>query len=253
VAVIKHPKDDKKAATKVQRCVLDAMGPAYALERVLSLEELGLEDWPKTTSGKVLKRELQVYVKDLPRAQQALPSAAVHTNGHANGHAYMSDETRLQHFLLDCARAHGMLISNVDDDFHNSGMDSLLSLRLRNAIIKDADPGWQAQLPPGVIFQCGNIRRLAQYLLKLNTHRHGLTKEESNVDGVVEEMFAMVEELSQFQSHKPQERKKPGGHTVVSLCLAVIRKCTDDHAASYWCNRLLRRTYFGSFIGTTRR
>ncbi|KAI1619273.1 hypothetical protein EDD37DRAFT_698729 [Exophiala viscosa] len=214
VAVIKHPKDDKQAATRVQRCVLDAMGPAYALEKVVSLEELGLEDWPKTTSGKVLKRDLQVIVKSLPWTQQALPSAPFHINGHSSGPAYMSDEAELQHHLLGCARAHGMLISSVDDDFHDAGMDSLLGLRLRNAIIKDGDPQWQTQLPPGVIFQCGSIRRLARYLIKLNTNRQGPTKEESNVDSVVEEMFTMVEEFSRFQSHKPEKTKGSGRHTV---------------------------------------
>ncbi|KAK5209187.1 hypothetical protein LTR47_004896 [Exophiala xenobiotica] len=215
VAVIKHPKDDKQAATGVQRCVLDAMGPAYALERVLSLEELGLEDWPKTTSGKVLKRDLQVMVKNLPRTQQPLPSAPVHINGNAKGAIYTSDEAQLQHNLLECARTHGMLISSVDDDFHNSGMDSLMGLRLRNAIIKDADPEWQGQLPPGLIFQCGNIRRLAQYLLKLDTSNHGSVKQESHVDGVVEEMFTMVEDLSHFQTHKPQKAKPSGGRTIL--------------------------------------
>ncbi|KAK4942016.1 putative NRPS-like protein biosynthetic cluster [Elasticomyces elasticus] len=215
VAIIKHPKDDKEAVTRVQRCVLDAMGPAYALERVLSLEELRLEDWPKTTSGKVLKRELQVIVKSLTKTQQPAPSAPVHINGHTNGHAPMSDEAQLQNYLLDCVRAHGMLITSVDDDFHSSGMDSLLGLRLRNAILKDGDPIWQAQLPPTVIFQCGNIRRLAEYLLKLNTNAHALVKDESHVDGVVEEMFTMVEELSHFQPHKPQRRKTSGGHTVL--------------------------------------
>jgi hypothetical protein len=250
VAVIKHPKDDKQAATGVQRCVLDAMGPAYALERVLSLEELGLEDWPKTTSGKVLKRDLQVMVKNIPRTQQPLPSAPVHINGHAKGAVYTSDEAQLQHNLLECARTHGMLISSVDDDFHNSGMDSLMGLRLRNAIIKDADPGWQGQLPPGLIFQCGNIRRLAQYLLKLDTNNHGSVKQESHVDGVVEEMFIMVEDLSHFQTHKPQKAKPSGGRTVVSLCPAVFEGLTDNHIAPYRCNRLLGCSYSCSSTGT---
>lgn len=55
-AVVKHLGPSTKDA--VRKHILDIFGPDYALGDVLTLEELGMEDFPTNATGKILKREL---------------------------------------------------------------------------------------------------------------------------------------------------------------------------------------------------
>ncbi|EXJ84558.1 hypothetical protein A1O3_05227 [Capronia epimyces CBS 606.96] len=251
VAILKHSPDDKEAPTKVRQCVLDRMGPAYALERVLNLGELGLslhghghglDDWPKTTSGKVLKRDLQELVQNLLQSEsqpQTKASSDRQDSDTRRPESYTPNnlacnETQLQQYLLERVREQGILVSSIDADFHLAGMDSLMALRLQNAVTKDAERGNEADIysfPPSAIFECGNIRRLAAYLLEVN--RGGLgrdptapvtetrQRQQQVDDALVDEMATMVDEYSQFQvqsrrhTGRPQVCQDPDKHTVL--------------------------------------
>lgn len=61
---------------------INAVGSSYCLGTILTLEQLGMRDWPMTTTGKVLKRELECaaleYVRKNPQLQ--LAAYAVRSN-----------------------------------------------------------------------------------------------------------------------------------------------------------------------------
>jgi hypothetical protein len=210
------------------------MGPAYSLERVLTLSELGADDWPKTTTGKVLKRDLQVLVNQLLEHERA-----AEWNRTTNVH----EETGWQHFLLDFARKHDMLIKHIDDDFLGAGLDSLLALRLRNAVIKEMNrKGAHLQLGLNEIFTCGNIRRLAAQITTTANSSQRASSSETVIESTLEMMSDMVEE---FRIAGPRKftapAKMPSTKTFVSIVQENSSSQTHRHPASYWNHWLIRR------------
>ncbi|KAK3048095.1 hypothetical protein LTS18_013019, partial [Coniosporium uncinatum] len=58
VAVVRGAETDLAFVESLPSIVSKELGPAFALDQVIRLEKLGLDDFPKTTSGKVRKVEL---------------------------------------------------------------------------------------------------------------------------------------------------------------------------------------------------
>ena len=215
VAIINHAPEDLAAFTRVKKCVLDKMGPAYSLERVLTLSDLGLDEWPKTTSGKILKRDLQSLVIQLLERETPRQKIDGKVGNHTNGDV-LPEKIRLQQHLLDFAHKHGMELNTIYDDFVTAGLDSLLALRLRNAIIKEVENGASAPLGPSKVFSCGNIRRLVDYVTASGQELDVLSAE-THIESVVETMSTMVQRFSHFSAHRPMSRNGADGKTVVSV------------------------------------
>ena len=208
IAIVKSTPGDKASYADVQRCVLDRLGRSYALERVIGLQDLGTKEWPKTTSGKVLKRELQKMMVDLIKREES--EQANTTNGvlHSHRRGARMGETELQNYILLRVQASGILVSSIDDDFFSAGMDSLLALQLRNAIVKNVDLGTDAPLPLNVIFEAGNVRNLAARLRLGDSHHDDSTAH-------IGKMAAMVEQYSNFTRPHLQDQPPPEKHTIV--------------------------------------
>ena len=49
----------------LKRLVLDHLGPDYALGKVFTLEELGLQEFPINVTGKIMKIELRKAVEEV--------------------------------------------------------------------------------------------------------------------------------------------------------------------------------------------
>ncbi|KAK3699958.1 hypothetical protein LTR37_016202 [Vermiconidia calcicola] len=206
VAVVKTAKAGATSANDVKKCVLDRLGRSYALERVLYLQDLGVEDWPKTTSGKVLKRDLQVMVLDLIKRER---EQVKHSNGDGSirqKRQLQLREDELQKYLLEQVQASGIPVTTIDDDFHSAGMDSLLAMQLRNAIIKSVSP--DMELSQNIIFEAGNVRELCVQLESMDS------KADSASD-IAEKMSTMVERYSMFRRGKGHVIRSPGKHTVL--------------------------------------
>jgi hypothetical protein len=213
VAILKHSTDDQDISARVKQCVLQTMGPAYSLERVLTLHELGLDDWPKTTSGKVLKRDLQVLVNQLLERESG-PVEGRTTTGDV-----LREDAHLQHFLLEFAQKHDMLINSIDDDFLAAGMDSLLALRIRNAVLREAErTGSHLQLGLKEVFTCGSIRRLAAHITATTTSVQDIHSAETQIESTLKTMSGMVEEFRIFHPGKSKSTSStPSRRNVVSL------------------------------------
>ncbi|OAP57137.1 hypothetical protein AYL99_07874 [Fonsecaea erecta] len=241
VAVIKYAGRDRDVAIGIQKCVLDKMGPSYAIERVVNLCDLGLEDWPKTSSGKVLKRELRLMVESSLQSTTPAESNTVR-NGEYLRDKTQIDEVQLQSILLERVQQQGILVSNIDENFHDVGMDSLLALRLRNAIDRDPKLGLHSKLAAEDIFQHGTVRRLAT-LLAANQHGSKMsTATSSQFDAIVDEMASMVEEYGEFRIHKASENAISHKHTVLltgasgSLGAHILSQLIDrDDVTAIYC------------------
>lgn len=86
VAIVKGSEKDRASFTAIQKCSVERLGGTHALERVLLLQDLGVDEWPKTTSGKVLKRELQIMMQDLLRREGESDLLNGEPNGEVDGH-----------------------------------------------------------------------------------------------------------------------------------------------------------------------
>jgi hypothetical protein len=248
VAILKHSPDDRDVSTRVKQGILETMGPAYSLDRVLTLCELGLDDWPKTTSGKVLKRDLQVLVNQLLERER-VSGRSRKTNGDV-----LHEETRLEHFLLDFAEEHDMLINNVDDDFLAAGLDSLLALRLRNAVIREVGrTRAHFQLGLEEVFACGNIRHLAAHITASVNSRQDIDSSERHTGSTLEMMSDMVEEFRVVRPRKSISTSRMlSRKNVVGIVQNIHKPETHWYPASYWSHWLIRRPRIVHITGTFR-
>jgi hypothetical protein len=215
IAVINIPEPVGDVAARIKRCILDRMGSSYALDRVLSLHELGLVDWPRTSTGKVLKREVQKLV--LAMDERKHQSNGLSSSESARiGSDLWQNEAQLQQRLLQCVRETGILVNSIDDNFHDVGMDSLLALRLWNAMIRHFEFGKDIKLTPNTIYECGSVRRLAALLKETNLETR-TNADPSRPDPVVDEMISLVNEYSRFRRHRPGPREFSGKYTIVRI------------------------------------
>ncbi|KIW86635.1 uncharacterized protein Z519_12760 [Cladophialophora bantiana CBS 173.52] len=213
VAVVKHL-EDRDAAINIQRCVLEKMGPAYAIEEVISLDELGIEDWPKTSSGKVLKRDLRLMVQSLLQSTSPDQTKRLR-NGQYPRHEFLLDGSQLRKRLLRLVQQQGILVSSIDDDFHSAGMDSLIALRLRNAIAQDPGLDLHITLSVEEIFEYGTVQRLAARLMSSCRGNQSSAAASSVPETMIDEMASMVEEYGEFRLHRGSEDVCSRGETVL--------------------------------------
>lgn len=79
-------------AEEIHRCIREEMGPLWTPKRVVSLQSLGLSDWPRTSVGKVtkiaLKKVVKAYLDD--QASMALSHGAA--NSKHNGQQALRQE-----------------------------------------------------------------------------------------------------------------------------------------------------------------
>lgn len=211
----------------VKKCVLDRLGRSYALERVLYLQDLGVEDWPKTTSGKVLKRDLQVMVLDLIKKERKQTRNSNGDGPISQRRRLQLGEDELQKYLLEQVQASGIPITTIDDDFHSAGMDSLLAMQLRNAIIKSVSPGME--LSQNIIFEAGNVRELCVQLESMNS----MDSNPDSTSDIAEKMSTMVERYSKFRRRKVHANISPEKHTIVRSSHSMAPSHPTNRIGSY--------------------
>jgi len=109
----------------IMEAVVSALGPIYAPDSIYTLEDLGLKDYPRTSSGKVRKIDLQKLLQER--------SVSTEQAGNVDGN---TDLTAV--LIRVWSRTLGIEESALNDassidDF----ADSLTVLRLRNNIVRD--------------------------------------------------------------------------------------------------------------------
>lgn len=202
------------------------MGPQYSLAAVLNLMELGVDDWPKTTSGKVLKRDLQQMAQTL--LQTKPETIGLHSpQQRQSSLRTLLDHSQLEQYLLERVQSQGLLVDTIDDDVVGGGLDSLLAARLQRAVLKNPELGPNFRFPVSAIFACGNIRSLANHLISLNSGGDGSLSISHRAEAFVDEMAEMVDKYSDFHRHEPTTSDDESrGHTIVrTRCPVVYSDC----------------------------
>lgn len=108
----------------VQSEIVHHMGTLYVPEDVISTEDLGLEDYPRTTSGKIQKNKITALVKQYV-------AQAAKAEGLANGH----DENLTEEIRTIWAKAVGLDPSRIRLDAPiGEFADSITVMRVRDRI-----------------------------------------------------------------------------------------------------------------------
>ncbi|KAK6084498.1 acylsynthase [Seiridium cupressi] len=124
VPVLILPEAHVSADGEMRKAVLDHLGAIFVPERTFTLGQLGLEDFPKTTSGKIQKSQLAARVR-------ALVDEAVVT-----GPSTLNDPTGNQ-LLLAYHRSSGVPIDNLDVNTPvRQFADSITLMRVREYLRK---------------------------------------------------------------------------------------------------------------------
>ena len=109
----------------LQETVRQHMGSAYVPDGILSLEELGVDDFPKTVSGKVQKAKLVELVEQ-------------HMSNRRDSEEQPSQVRAKNGLLTAYNRATGIPIENLDLDLPTTNFaDSISLLRVRDFLKKD--------------------------------------------------------------------------------------------------------------------
>ena len=90
VAIIKKRPGQELDVSKLRAVLVKDLGPAWVPEEILRLEDLGLEDYPRTASGKVQKNKLREILRE--KRTQAIESV--------EGESMLSILSRAWHRLL---------------------------------------------------------------------------------------------------------------------------------------------------------
>lgn len=109
----------------LQETVRQHMGSAYVPDRILSLEELGVDDFPKTVSGKLQKAKLAELV-------------AQHTSNRRDSEEQSGQIRAKNGILMAYNRATGIPIGSLDLDLPTTNFaDSISLLRVRDFLKKE--------------------------------------------------------------------------------------------------------------------
>lgn len=130
VAVFQPQKgNDLPAKGDIRDILVRELGPASVLERMYTLAELGLQDCPRTSSGKVRKIDL----KDLLVTHEATVDDQIEESIDGTGpHDVENNVARLW------ARVFGIDAKTMDPNCHvDEFADSLMMLRLRSHVKKE--------------------------------------------------------------------------------------------------------------------
>lgn len=123
------------------------------------------------------------------------------------------DVSELEEWLVQTFKeALSVQLASNEDDFFAAGVNSLQAIQMRGLIMKDLDLGGNSRkVSPNIVFDTGNVTRLAKHLYALRLNE---TIREDEGDEI-HEMEAMIEKYSTFKNHIPGSDPVPERHIVV--------------------------------------
>lgn len=76
VALVKKRPEEEIDATEVKETLVKELGPSFILESMIDIKSLGLEEFPRTPTGKVKKNELRTILKEYWQQKTSKPTLA---------------------------------------------------------------------------------------------------------------------------------------------------------------------------------
>ena len=149
-------------------------------------------DYPKTDKESIKRAQMYfVFAKEIEAMYKKLDNASTGT--------LQLELPKIGEWLMRTFReALDVRLSSKDDDFFAAGVNSLQAIQMRGLILRDLNVGGNSRkLAQNVIFDTGNVTRLAKHLHAL---RLGKTAPVDMVDGI-KEMEALIAKYSHKRSH----------------------------------------------------
>lgn len=117
----------------------------------------------------------------------------------------------LKQWIMAAFEKLGVHLKDEKDDFFSAGVDSLKAIQMRGLIIRNLDLGGNAsKCPSMVVYDSGNVEKLAEALLDIRDGRTSVAGAEE-----VREMENLMQEYSDFVKRLSDGGKAPGSKVVV--------------------------------------
>ncbi|KAK0618816.1 hypothetical protein B0T14DRAFT_565726 [Immersiella caudata] len=115
--VVTQKRVGSATATAIRDAVVDRMGAACAPEEVVSLEDLGLDDYPRTAVGEARKHKLAALVKAYRRLRSdgGNPTPSDSANNESHAHSPTDAEGRISSTLDRLVRIWSQIIGIYDE------------------------------------------------------------------------------------------------------------------------------------------
>ncbi|KAI4224909.1 MAG: hypothetical protein L6R36_004309 [Xanthoria steineri] len=169
VAVIEMRKDGMVSKSLLQERIVKELGVAFALERVMDLKELAVENWPTTATGKIRKVDIRQLVLDHLDFESNPPTREL---------APESTEAALTRIWAHFA---GVPENQLSPTTSLEGMvDSVTVMRFRSQVKKELGKTFSLEelnANPTIIKQAAILDRQQESILRGNEAGHGPARE----------------------------------------------------------------------------
>ncbi|KAL9105618.1 MAG: hypothetical protein Q9227_009230 [Pyrenula ochraceoflavens] len=118
----------------------------------------------------------------------------------------------IEHWIMETFDTSLGVKLKPETDFFSAGVDSLKAIQMRGLIVRTIELGGAENIKrcgAMMVFDCGNATRLARFLHALRNNEEVEPNEE------LEEMKALVQELSHFDTHIPIGAVEPETNTIL--------------------------------------
>ena len=179
----------------IEKLNAESQGHTRLSKSTLTVMPSGAPGLEKSSKGTILRGQVEKrYAQEIARAYDISP------DGYANG---VLSSTKDEVTDDDVSMAVSQVIQRVLDtsnpipggsDLFSLGVDSVHCMKIRTLLQNRILPSSAAQLPLNVVYDCGTVNRLANYLISIRKGQRIETEDETEV------MRDLVQEYSSFSS-----------------------------------------------------
>ncbi|KAI5300393.1 hypothetical protein KEM56_002492 [Ascosphaera pollenicola] len=152
-------------------------------------------DYPKSDKGAFIRN--QVYKKFEKEIDDIYTAAEATATRDASQLLHL-DRQGLEDFLIAEIKKDMGVTIKPDEDFFTFGVDSLRAIQLRRTIQENIALGG-VQLPANIVYNCGNVKALADYLDNISSR--GETDNAKEAANSLDTMKELIEKYSSFPQH----------------------------------------------------
>ncbi|KAI5310662.1 putative NRPS-like protein biosynthetic cluster [Ascosphaera atra] len=181
-------------------------------------------DYPRSDKGTFIRG--QVYRKfdaEIQAIYEAAEKGAANSGGDEDKQSF-ADIASLQQWILTHVREDMGVEIGLDEDFFSAGVDSLRAIQLRRLVQENVALNG-ATLPPNAVYNCGNVRKLAEYVHRLanksQQHDRGEADELEQRKEAIRQMVAKYSAFPKGAQTVSEER-----HTAADANAAILTGAT---------------------------
>ena len=181
----------------IEKLNFESQGHARLSRSMLMIIPRGAHVVPKSSKGTTMRGEAEkLYAKDINQIYSGRSSSPKDGPPRQNTKSNISDQDisiTILNIVKDAVPTEEVISENTD--LFSFGVDSVASMQIRSLMHKKLLPDKPDSLPLNVVYDCGTIKNLAQYII--NT-RHGKTTRATNTHDEINLMRSLVDHYSLF-------------------------------------------------------